>query len=275
MWDKTIGDFSTSARVTPLSILVNKSNGDFYVAGTFGGTVDFDPNAPTVNETSSSGFFEDAFIAKYDSSMNLIWVNAYVGEIAFGNYSLDFAGNDIVAVGKLKGTIDFGNGIVMPSPSSSQFSPFHIKLNNTGLAINGYVLNGSGGYNTINCINSQAFVTSGFINGSVDMDPGSASLILTATTSSFFDAVYGFVPTALHEITESKNMFAYPNPANDILFIESKTNEAAKLFDVNGQEVLSKNMIANTKNNFDVSKITAGLYILKAGNSFQKINIVH
>ena len=163
----------------------------------------------------------------------------------------------------------------MPSPSSTQFSPFYIKLNNAGLATNGYVLNGSGGYNTINCINSQAFATSGFINGSVDLDPGPSVLLLIATTNSFFDAVYGFVPTALHEIAENKNMLAFPNPVNAVLFIESKTNDVAKLFDINGQQIFSKNMIADTKNNFDVSKIADGFYLLKVGNSFQKINVMH
>ena len=131
------------------------------------------------------------------------------------------------------------------------------------------------GYNTINCINSQAFVTSGFINGSVDMDPGPSLLTLTTTTNNFFDALYGFTTTALNEYLETENIIAYPNPTSNLLFFENETNTLAQLFNLNGKEMTSKTLIPHSKICINVSGLAAGLYILKVGNSFQKINVLH
>ena len=46
-----------------------------YIVGEFSGTMDFDPGAGINSKTSAGGF--DAFIAKYNSSGGLIWVNTF------------------------------------------------------------------------------------------------------------------------------------------------------------------------------------------------------
>jgi len=191
LWSKKIGNFSLGNRVTPNSILVDKSNGDFYVAGTFFSTVDFDPNANIVNRTASSSSFEDPFIAKYDAEMNLIWIKNYAGTALFGKYCLDFSGNDIVVVGQLKGSMDFGNGITLSS--TTQFRPLYIKLNTSGITQNGYVLNGPGIYNSIYSTSNQSYVTSGLIGSTTDMDPTSSILNLTPSFANNFYAAYGIV----------------------------------------------------------------------------------
>ncbi len=273
VWNKTIGNFSSGSRVNPQTVLVDKTNGDFYVAGTFDGTVDFDPGAVVVNETSNNLSYQDGFIALYDSSMNLIWVNHYAGNILFGDYSLDFSGNDIIAVGNLKGTINFGNGIIFSSPS--QPTPFYLKFDNLGVASNGFILNGAGSYNTINATGNQSFVTTGYIVGMMDLDPTPNTLTLSSTSTNWFNAVYGPVTTAIAELNKSNSLNVCPNPASNLLVVETNTNSLAQLFDVNGQVLFSENIEANTKYNFDVSKFSDGLYLLRVGNVMRKINIVH
>lgn len=272
IWDVTLGDFSSYSRVNAQSVLVDKSNGDFYIAGTFDDTVDFDPGPGVTNLISNNISYQDGFIARYDSSMNLIWINYYAGNILFGDYSLDFSGNDIVAVGDLKGTINFGNGITFSSPA--QAAPFYIKFDNVGTVLSGFMLNGFGSYNTINSTSNQSFVTSGYVGGTIDMDPTAGTVTLSATNAGGFNAVYGTVPTANAE-TEKNNLFnVFPNPATGYLVVETKTNSVAKLFDVNGQEIFSQYITPNSKNVLNVSKIASGLYLLKVGNDFQKVSII-
>jgi Secretion system C-terminal sorting domain len=273
LWDKTLGDFSSGSRVTPQSVLVDKSNGDFYIAGTFDNTVDFDPGSGVTNLISNNISYQDGFIARYDSSMNLIWVNYYAGNISFGDYSLDFSGNDIIAAGNLKGTINFGNGITFSSPTQS--TPFYIKFDNSGTVLNGYMLNGFGSYNTINATGNQSFVASGYVGGTIDMDPTSGTVTLSATNAGGFNAVYGTVPTAITEINKNNSLSVFPNPATNFLVVETKANSIAKLFDINGREIFSQNINANSKNSLDVSEIANGLYLLNVGNDFQKVSINH
>lgn len=191
VWNKKIGNFSTGARVNPLSVLVDKTNGSFYVAGTFGGSVDFDPGAATVIRSASSASYQDGFIARYDSSMNLLWVNQFAGNLEFGKNSLDVSGNQFVAVGRMKGNINMGNGLVFNSPTN--FNAFYLKFNDAGVTLNGYLLSGYSFYNTINSIGNTAYVVTGAVNAVTDMDPNAAVLNLTPGTSTAFTAMYGTV----------------------------------------------------------------------------------
>ena len=52
--EMTIGDFPAGARVNPQSLLTDKSTGEIYVAGTYGGMVDFDPGSNCLLYTSRS-----------------------------------------------------------------------------------------------------------------------------------------------------------------------------------------------------------------------------
>ena len=265
VWNKTIGEFSAGARVDPQSLLVDKATSEFYVAGTFGGTVDFDPGVLVVNKISSSGFFQDGFIAKYDQDMNLIWVNTYVGNTLFGNYSLDFDSANIVAVGQYKGTIDFGGGYIFSSPST--FSPFYIKINSSGSTLEGYSLSGPGSYNTINVVSNQIFVTCGNITSNTDMDPTPATLMLSTTTSNFFTAVYNVpVTSALNDFPGSSDVVSvFPNPALDILNLKFSANYIGKeyfIVDILGNKV-QQGIIVGERTIIDLKSLSFGIYFIR------------
>ena len=276
VWDKTIGDFVLGARVNPQSVLVNKVTGDFYVAGTFGGTVDFDPGAPILNYTSSSCFFQDGFIAKYDPNMNPLWVNTYVGNVSFGNFSLDFDNSDIIAVGDLNGTIDFGNGFIFSSPSL--YKPFYLKINSNGITQDAYTLNGFGKYNTINTTINNSFVTSGNISTTTDMDPTSATLQLSATTSNFFNAVYqNNSVTVLNEINTTAEVLLFPNPAGDQINLKVNKRLIGSTFelsDISGK-VLLHGKITNENTLLALDQFESGIYLISIeADLMQKFKIV-
>lgn len=58
--------------------IATSSNGDFYISGTFASLADFDPSAAGFVSLQSN-IYSDAFIAKYDSLGNFIYVNHVAG----------------------------------------------------------------------------------------------------------------------------------------------------------------------------------------------------
>ncbi len=273
--EMTIGDFPAGARVNPQSLLTDKSTGEIYVAGTYGGMVDFDPGSNVVYRTSSSAMFQDGFIAKYDRFLNFIWVQTYEGECSFGNFSLDFYGADIAAVGNLAGTIDFGNSTILSA--SSSFSPFYIKLNSTGITQSGFTIDGFGRFNSIHSFPNNSFATTGLISDNTDMDPTSGTLILNATASNHFCAVYQSpVQTSVVE-NAIDIIVAYPNPAMNFVDLKISSRlfgETYTIYDITSKAVLSGELVTeNTTINLE--NIASGIYTLKTGsNQEQTLRIV-
>jgi hypothetical protein len=263
VWDKTIGLFSAGARVTPQSVLVDKTNGNFYVAGTFDGTVDFDPGPNSVTQTSNNISYEDGFIAKYDSSMNLLWVNAYMGNIEFGKCSMDFYGTDILLGGDYNGSIDFGNGFTF---TSAAMTPFLLKINTSGATNDALQLNGSGNFNTLHVASNMSLVTTGFVFSTMDMDPGAGTLTLTVPNASSFTAVYSIL-TSLNNIQgSSASMQFFPNPSSGVFTVTAdKTNSSAmKIYNVAGELVYQSTITKNTV--VDISSAGKGIYFIKILN---------
>jgi len=76
------------------------------------------------------------------------------------------------------------------------------------------------------------------------------------------------IPLDVNDIKDSKELLAYPQPANKHLKIDFKFNDNAKktlsLFDVNGKDVLFKEIPSNSNNlNLDVSQLEPGVYYIK------------
>ena len=271
LWDKTIGDFSAGARVEPQSVLVDKVNGDFYVAGTFQGTVDFDPGAATTNKTSSSGFFQDGFIAKYDSSMNLLWVNHYVGKVSFGKYTLDFDGLNIIASGSFDGTIDFGSGNVLNAGTATL--PFYLKINSAGITSSIFNLSGSGIFNTLNASINNRFVVTGYIAGSTNMNYVGTPLYINSTTNNYFTAVYQNGITAGFSNQNPDNIVSiFPNPSNEnvtLSFDRSLVGNYFSIFDITGK-IIYRDLIQQTVHSINVSEFANGFYTIMIANSNSK-----
>ena len=74
-------------------------------------------------------------------------------------------------------------------------------------------------------------------------------------------------PTATKNEFDSNSVLVYPNPANNTLFVESKEQVTAQLFDVNGKTVVAEfDVEANSKSAFDISNLPNGVYMLKLSN---------
>ena len=63
----------------------------------------------------------------------------------------------------------------------------------------------------------------------------------------------------------------YPNPANDILFIESpQKNSEVSLTDLTGK-VIIYTILSEDKAQFNLNKVEPGIYLLRAGSEVTKI----
>ncbi|MBL0340883.1 MAG: T9SS type A sorting domain-containing protein [Bacteroidetes bacterium] len=259
LWNKTIGLFSAGARVTPQSVLVDKLNGNFYVAGTFDGTVDFDPGPNSVTQTSNNISFEDGFIAKYDSSMGLLWVNAYPGNVEFGKYSMDFYGTDILLGGSYTGSIDFGNGFTF---TSGGMTPFLLKIDGSGSTTDAFQLNGSGSFNTLHVESTLSLVTTGAIFTTMDMDPGAATLTLTVPNASSFTAVYSLLTSVNTIQGSSASIQLFPNTSSGIFTINTEKSNFStiKIYNITGELIYQS--IANKKTVVDLSEEGRGMYFV-------------
>jgi acetyl esterase/lipase len=76
------------------------------------------------------------------------------------------------------------------------------------------------------------------------------------------------VTTGVNDLQADSRLSIYPNPVKDLLTITAATNEEliAGLYDMNGQKVLSTTL-HNGRNNLTLTGLSAGVYILQAGNA--------
>jgi hypothetical protein len=160
--------------------------GNVYIAGNVGGTL--------------SDIDTDAYVAKYSSDGDiqglgvLQWSRVFSGRDALGNsfgdsanaIAVDPAGNSYVA-GDFRGTLDFGNNIVLTSTGA--IDGFVMKLDTSGTVqwVHQLASNGNYGPYTYDRLGTLApkgialdynadktvlgVVVTGFFNGTMDMDP--------------------------------------------------------------------------------------------------------
>lgn len=86
--------------------IVTDSNHDVIAVGAFWSTADFDPG-PSMFTLSSNGN-SDAYVAKYDSSLNLIWAFSISGALGVDARSVTVdSNNNIYVTGEFSGMVDF------------------------------------------------------------------------------------------------------------------------------------------------------------------------
>jgi Domain of unknown function (DUF4347)/Beta-propeller repeat/FG-GAP-like repeat len=175
LWVKQIGGNDNEAA----SAISVDNAGNVYTAGTFTGTVDFNPGADAANLTSVRG--QSLFINKLDSSGDYLWAKQIGGNGYYyaSSINVDSAGN-VYTTGNFDGAADFDPGVGIVNLL-------------TGGASNGFLskLDSSGNYELAQQFTSSSAVaqkvitdnagnvyTTGYFTGTVDFDlgPGIASL---------------------------------------------------------------------------------------------------
>ena len=105
-WAKSFGGTSADYSID----IITDASGNVYTAGSFQGTIDFDPGAGVFNLTSNGG--SDAFVQKMDALGNFLWAKFFGGTSDEEAYSIitDASGN-VYTTGVFQGTVDFDPGV--------------------------------------------------------------------------------------------------------------------------------------------------------------------
>ena len=180
VWAKAMGSANNEEGV---SIDVDRF-GNVYTTGYFSGTVDFDPNAGTVNLTSSGGG-SDFFVTKLDVNGNLQWAKNIGGtgtDYAF-TVGLDAAEANIYLTGYFTGVVDFDpNAGINNVTSFGGTDAFVAKLDVAGNLVWAKGLGGAGADNSVGLALDAAdnVYTIGTFNGTADFDPNAATFNLVS-----------------------------------------------------------------------------------------------
>lgn len=183
VWVKSLG---STASDDGQHILVDNS-GNVYTAGSFSGTVDFDPGSGVSNLVSTSG--TDAFISKLNSSGNFVWAKSFSGSGSTVSRAMkmDNSGN-LYITGNLRGTADFdpGNGTSNLTSTNGDSDVFVAKLNASGNYVWAKSFGGTGGdigY-SIDVDDNGNVYTTGEFSETADFNPGSGTHNITAKGSA-------------------------------------------------------------------------------------------
>ena len=166
--------------------------GNTYIAGTFLGTVDFDPGAATYNISSYSNCCDDIFILKLNVAGNFVWAKQ-IGGTNFDRgktLCIDDRGN-VYYSGTFGGVADFdpGIGTYTLTTVGSGGNMFVSKLDANGNFVWVKQFVGKGIVTEINSIAVDAsgnVYTTGIFNDTCDFDPASAVYNLIGDTTTTF-----------------------------------------------------------------------------------------
>lgn len=177
-----------------IASLALDTNGDIYAGGSFGSSVDFNPN-PLINETFTALNDNDAFILKLGSSGNFTWAKTF-GVVTGGGYdvvrsvAVDIGGN-VFATGAFKGRVDFDSsgGENFLGTTGNDYDIFVLKLNTSGGLEWAKSMGGASSDNAqgLTLDGTGNVYTTGWFQGSVDFDPTTGTFeTLTATVGDAF-----------------------------------------------------------------------------------------
>lgn len=176
------------------SIAVDQHS-NVFVAGTFTGTIDFDPGpGMSVFTSGFSGFGSDSYVCKYDSNGQFQWVRTWTASIGIHKAIRIIWDEDgfLYVTGYFTGTCDFdpGPGVFNLTGTGSTDELYIMKLDPEGQLIWAIATQGQGNKyaRTMTIDNERNIVLGGIFTGTADFDPGPGKTELTST--AFLDDLF-------------------------------------------------------------------------------------
>ncbi|MGJ8667247.1 MAG: T9SS type A sorting domain-containing protein [Patiriisocius sp.] len=175
---------SGAGSVIPLNVLEDTNN-NIIITGTFSGTVDFDPTNGVEELTSTGG--TNYFVAKYTNAQQLVWAKGFGnGDVdqRLRESSLD-SNNNILLTGGFGGTMDVNpNAGIFEITSQGNSDIFIVKLTEAGglswaKAIGSDDFDPDEGFSITTNSQDDVIVSGKFLK-TVDFDPGAGIYELTS-----------------------------------------------------------------------------------------------
>jgi WD40 repeat protein len=172
--------------------IVIDRGGNEIVAGNFTGTADLDPNAGTTNLTSAGN--SDVYVAKYNTSGNIVWARKAGGASADAvrSITVDKPGN-VYLTGQYAGTADFdpGPSVFNLVGTGTLANAFVWKVSSAGDFIYARDFHTASGFAEGACIALDAtgeLFVAGKFSGTVDFNPGRKISDRITSSDTSYDA---------------------------------------------------------------------------------------
>lgn len=204
----------------------------------------------------------DALVIKLDSAGTLQWYKTFGGSLQDDFYSVIELSNSNYL---LAGTTSSSNGDIT-NYLGGMSDCWLMKIDATGNIIWQKTFGGSGddGLSNVQKTNDNSYIASGF-SGSIDND-----VTTNLNTSSDNPWIIKFNPLSVgvqENQLNNGNFSIYPNPANDIIHINSATsltNQSYSIVNTLGQTVLN-GKLENEHSTINVQTLQSGIYFLQIG----------
>jgi hypothetical protein len=266
-WNKTIGKFSDGARVNSTGIIGDKSGG-FVLYGDFLNTVDFEPGTKVKEISTADGFDTELFIASYDSSGNLHWINTIKGQGAITDAVRD--GNELWMSGNITGTINLNANHSINGASSTLPGGYWFQIGLDGTYKDAVSI---GAISNISRLAKQDnyLLNNGTIGAGIpcDIDFSSKTTNIQSKFGGAYLAAYTLMNPASITGLKNQNLMAYPNPAQDFINISSSKSLTGdfQVMNLTGEVVISGKFSDTQKQNtIQISNLSPGIYYFSANS---------
>lgn len=188
-WAVPLVNVSGSASSQPFDV-TEDSVGATYVAGSFSGTVDFEPGAGAAERTSAGPGGTDGFLVKFDSSGGFDRVDQLGGTSPFDearSVSVDKA-DQLHLSGTFGATVDFDPGLgIFELTALGTRDAFVVALESDGTFVSAQRVGGTSSTALGGSVSATVgrTVVGGSFNGTVDLDPGPGTASATGTNDAF------------------------------------------------------------------------------------------
>lgn len=231
------------------------SEENILISGFFNDTADFSPY-----EITSSGY-EDLFLAKYNSFGEALWVKDYGNGFDEAGLSLETdSENNIYLTGRYMLDFNFGDTVI---PGNTYSDILILKWDESGNEI--WAKSISGPRNdaglSLCVISNDVLLITGYFRDSAIFDDG--YVYGKGQNEVFFAKLSGSFVEVLSE-NISNPITIFPNPATELLVIESKYSVVEiQVITNSGQIIITKPIISLHGNELNISDLQKGLYFLK------------
>ncbi|MGY3090566.1 hypothetical protein ACVWYF_003621 [Hymenobacter sp. UYAg731] len=180
-WQTVLGNSATVIRGSAAN-----ASGDYYVIGTYNGTLSLGGTAPTLTSVGGS---EDMFLAKFSNSSNsFVWAVSGGGSGTEDGRAVAVNGSNVYVTGTFAGTATIsGTGLTDASGSGSGQDMYVAKYVDNGTTVsNGGALSGGGGGSDQGlsiAVNGTSIYVSGFLSTSTTPLPVISGSTLTGAGS--------------------------------------------------------------------------------------------
>lgn len=175
---------------------------NIYIAGSLRSSMDFDLS--TGVKTVRAKAWSDAFVASYDSSINLRWTHNFGGKTGDnGVWDIEVNDQHVNATGSFCWSVDFNPSssadsilVSAGNPSNNTVNPFILQLDTNGVFVSAASIKADYGAGACLSIDRKKMVVSGTFAGGADLDISSATKRTVSTYGiggDIFLAQYGYV----------------------------------------------------------------------------------